>query len=114
MIAQQAGTWLPLWSAVAFVFGKLWFSHLTQASSSPDAPSSTPTISSPLRTLYHLPGNSDLRLHLLLAAMLFGWGSLELCCVAVYYNLRWSVVIAKRVLRRAAAVSLSVAEGAVS
>jgi phosphatidylglycerophosphate synthase len=42
-----------------------------------------------LRTLWHLPGNADIRLHLLILALLSGWLTVELAVVAVYYNLRW-------------------------
>ena len=52
-----------------------------------------------LRRLYHLPGNADVRLHLLVAALLTGWLAAELILVAVYYNLRWMaryVLVARR------------------
>ncbi|MHC4402759.1 MAG: CDP-alcohol phosphatidyltransferase family protein [Planctomycetota bacterium] len=42
-----------------------------------------------LRTAYHLPGNADVRVHLLAAALWTGWLLWELALVAVYYNLRW-------------------------
>jgi phosphatidylglycerophosphate synthase len=42
-----------------------------------------------LRTLWHLPGNADVRLHLLIVALLGGWLTAELAVVAAYYNLRW-------------------------
>jgi phosphatidylglycerophosphate synthase len=42
-----------------------------------------------LRTLWHLPGNADVRLHLLIVALLSGWLTVELAVVAAYYNLRW-------------------------
>jgi hypothetical protein len=41
------------------------------------------------RTLWHLPGNADFRLHLLILALLSGWLTVELAVVAAYYNLRW-------------------------
>ncbi len=44
-----------------------------------------------LRRLYHLPGNADVRVHLLVVALLSGWLAAELVLVAVYYNLRWMV-----------------------
>jgi hypothetical protein len=52
-----------------------------------------------LRTLWHLPGNADVRLHLLIVALLSGWLTAELAVVAVYYNLRWIagyVLVARR------------------
>jgi len=52
-----------------------------------------------LRTVWHLPGNADVRLHLLVVALLGGWLTAELAVVAVYYNLRWIagyVLVARR------------------
>lgn len=42
-----------------------------------------------IRRAYHLPGNADVRIHLLVAALLTGWLTAELALVAIYYNLRW-------------------------
>lgn len=39
--------------------------------------------------LYHLPGNADVRIHLLAGALLTGWLHAELWLIAAYYNLRW-------------------------
>ena len=44
-----------------------------------------------LRGAYHLPGNADIRLHLLLAALVSGLMTFELAVVAAYYNFRWIV-----------------------
>ncbi|MHB1038114.1 MAG: CDP-alcohol phosphatidyltransferase family protein [Pirellulales bacterium] len=44
-----------------------------------------------VRSLYHLPGNADVRVHLLAGAILCGWMTSELALVAVYYNFRWVV-----------------------
>ncbi|MEX0710974.1 MAG: CDP-alcohol phosphatidyltransferase family protein, partial [Pirellulales bacterium] len=44
---------------------------------------------SPCRALWHLPGNADVRLHLLVAALASGWLTAELALIAIYYNLRW-------------------------
>lgn len=44
-----------------------------------------------LAKMYHLPGNADVRIHLLAAAMACGWLAAELAFVAVYYNFRWMV-----------------------
>ena len=46
---------------------------------------------STLRTLYHLPGNADVRIHLLLAGLCTGWLTAELALIALYYNMRWIV-----------------------
>ncbi|MBN1590334.1 MAG: CDP-alcohol phosphatidyltransferase family protein [Pirellulales bacterium] len=42
-----------------------------------------------LRRCYHLPGNTDVRVHLLLVALVTGYLTTELALVAAYYNLRW-------------------------
>ena len=42
-----------------------------------------------LHTLWHLPGNADVRIHLLILALASGWLATELAVIAVYYNLRW-------------------------
>jgi hypothetical protein len=42
-----------------------------------------------IRRLYHLPGNADVRLHLLVAALATDCLTLELAIVAAYYNMRW-------------------------
>ncbi len=42
-----------------------------------------------LRRAYHLPGNADVRVHLLVLALATGYLAVELAWVAVYYNLRW-------------------------
>jgi phosphatidylglycerophosphate synthase len=44
-----------------------------------------------LRRAYHLPGNADVRVHLLVLALVTGWLTAELALVAAYYNLRWIV-----------------------
>jgi phosphatidylserine synthase len=44
-----------------------------------------------LRRAYHLPGNADVRTHMLVLALVGGWLAVELALVAVYYNLRWIV-----------------------
>ncbi|HUT90742.1 MAG TPA: CDP-alcohol phosphatidyltransferase family protein [Thermoguttaceae bacterium] len=52
-----------------------------------------------VRAAYHLPGNADVRVHLLAAALLAGWLSAELAIVAAYYNVRWItryVLVARR------------------
>ncbi len=41
--------------------------------------------------LYHLPGNADVRIHLLVAALFTGWWTAELALICVYYNFRWIV-----------------------
>jgi phosphatidylglycerophosphate synthase len=43
------------------------------------------------RRLYHLPANADVRVHLLLLAMVSGLAVVELALVAAYYNFRWIV-----------------------
>jgi hypothetical protein len=97
-VASSNGPWLLL---IAFLAGKYLLMHglavegcvkpLGDPGESPEscgewAPSRVGWI---VRGLYHLPGNADVRVHLLLAALLTGWFSAELAVVAGYYNLRW-------------------------
>ncbi len=110
--AAQTNSALPWLTFATFVVSKRLFAQLTTH----DAPTSaahsalrTPH-SALLRTLYNLPGNTDIRLHLLLAALITGWLVPELLIIAGYYTLRWVVVAAKAVFR-APAFS---AKGAVS
>jgi phosphatidylglycerophosphate synthase len=42
-----------------------------------------------LRALYHLPGNADVRAHLLVLALATGYLAAGMVLVALYYNLRW-------------------------
>jgi phosphatidylglycerophosphate synthase len=52
-----------------------------------------------LRRAYHLPGNADVRAHLLVVALATGYLAVELAWVAAYYNLRWLlryVLVARR------------------
>lgn len=44
-----------------------------------------------LANAYHLPGNADVRIHVLAGAIAGGWLVAELALVALYYNLRWIV-----------------------
>jgi N-acetylglucosaminyl-diphospho-decaprenol L-rhamnosyltransferase len=55
--------------------------------------------SSLLRTLYHLPGNADVRIHLTALALATGLLTTELALIAVYYNFRWIARIALLVRR---------------
>ncbi|MBL8830401.1 MAG: CDP-alcohol phosphatidyltransferase family protein, partial [Planctomycetaceae bacterium] len=110
--AAQTNGVLPWLAFATFVVSKRLFAQLTTH----DAPSSaahsalrTPH-SALLRTLYHLPGNTDVRLHLLLAALITGWLEPELFVIAGYYTLRW-IVVAGKAMFRAPALS---AKGAVS
>jgi phosphatidylglycerophosphate synthase len=95
---QASWPWLLV---LAFVAGKYLFMHSLAteehfggtkepASSQPADPATSPT-SRMLRAAWHLPGNADVRIHLLLAALFTGFLAAELVVVAVYYNLRWLV-----------------------
>lgn len=108
--AAGSGSVWPWRLLVAFLMGKylLMYGLMTEESREPKAESG---IESPaaarrsvfgvplLQRLYHLPGNADIRVHVLVAALLTGWLTAELACVAVYYNLRWIaryVLVARR------------------
>jgi len=52
-----------------------------------------------LRHVYHLPGNADVRAHVLVVLLAAGWLAAALAYVAVYYNVRWMaryVLVARR------------------
>jgi hypothetical protein len=105
--ANQSGSSWPWLLVLAFVSGKYLFMHglateehaargnrepndpLQGESDGPDEP--VTLVPRLLHTAWHLPGNADVRLHLLVAAMAAGWWTAELCLVAGYYNLRWLV-----------------------
>jgi len=99
---ESAWNWTFL---TAFLFGKYLLMHgllTTPAKKSRRAarePKPIPAESSGLywnwlRQCYHFPGNADVRVHLLVAALALGAFSgwcltVELAFIAVYYNLRW-------------------------
>ena len=106
--AQLTGTATPWALAITFLAGKYLFMHglfseqaipADHSSQNTDlAPENHPdTINAAtarpswLRQLYHLPANADVRLHLLVVALLTGWLTAELALVAAYYNARWLV-----------------------
>jgi phosphatidylglycerophosphate synthase len=92
--ATLAGSTLPWALLVAFLVGKYLLvcslaleepsAEGRQRSCDGDAPSG-----GWLRRAYHLPGNADVRVHLLVLALVTGWLTAELALVAAYYNLRW-------------------------
>jgi hypothetical protein len=92
--ARMSGSnWPWIW-LVLFLLGKYLLMH--GLSCERDDTASTLAVDvethpSWLRRLYHLPGNADVRVHLLAAALLSGWLTEELAFVALYYNLRWLV-----------------------
>ncbi len=91
---EMASDW-PWLLLAAFLLGKYLLMYgLTSEERSPaergDSNGSSGEIGI-VRRLYHLPGNTDVRVHLLIAAMLTGWLVAELAFVAIYYNLRWMV-----------------------
>ncbi len=92
--ARGLGSSLPWFLLLAFLAGKYLFvyglnleEHLDR--SGPPSRSHLPGGADRLRTIWHLPGNADVRLHLLIVALLSGWLTVELAVVAAYYNLRW-------------------------
>jgi len=95
--ARQSGTSWPWLLVLAFVAGKYLFMHglATEKHETPEseAISAAPgsLVTRLARTAWHLPGNADVRLHLLVAALATGCLTAELAIVAAYYNLRWMV-----------------------
>jgi phosphatidylglycerophosphate synthase len=73
---------------IAFFFGKYLLMYGLQSPPAAGEPS-VPAKQSLVRTLYHLPANADVRVHLLVLALATGWFTAELALIAVYYNLRW-------------------------
>lgn len=112
VLAQSSpGDQSPWLLVIAFLGGKYLFFHglsfereLSSNSPSEVSPSAAKRPSL-LSSLYHLPGNADVRLHLFLLALctnLLWW---ELAAVAVYYNFRWLVrylLVARRLSPRGA------------
>lgn len=101
--AADLTTLLAPWLLVtAFVIGKyLLFYGMAEGT-----PSGEPTTeprqaarSSWLKTLYHLPGNADVRWHLVIVALACSWFMPALAYVAAYFNVRWLVRAAKVLLQ---------------
>ena len=96
--ASLSGSQLPWFLLIGFLAGKYLFMNglaEERALTAPGDPDQAENTGSGfrgwLRTVYHLPGNADIRLHLLIAAMATGLMTVELAIVAAYYNLRWIV-----------------------
>jgi len=92
--ATRTGTTWPWGLLIAFLAGKYLFLHglreeNTQGASSPESKREEFPRRGLVARLYHLPGNADIRLHALFVMVLFGWLTVELAAVALYYNLRW-------------------------
>jgi phosphatidylglycerophosphate synthase len=98
--ASRTASSMPWLLLIGFVGGKYLFMHGLATEQRmggeglvPSDEAATTEPASPLarllRAVYHLPGNADVRVHLLAAALATGWFSVELWIVAVYYNLRW-------------------------
>jgi len=98
--AWQTASGMPWLLLGAFLAGKYLFMHGIateeqmpgQSCAESDAdPRAASRLTRILHAAYHLPGNADVRVHLLAAALLTGWLSAELAIVACYYNVRWIV-----------------------
>jgi len=92
-LARPFGATWPWLLVLAFVSGKYLFMHglAAEVSVSGGASSQSHERSAPhgfLRTLWHLPGNADVRVHLLALALLTGTVAVELALIAAYYHLR--------------------------
>lgn len=98
LAVQLQATW-PWLLVLAFVAGKYLFMQslateehfgLNAETEDTEAVAASSAVSL-LHTVWHLPGNADVRIHLLIAALLTGCLATELALVAGYYNLRWLV-----------------------
>jgi phosphatidylglycerophosphate synthase len=98
--ASQTASSTPWLLLVGFVGGKYLFVHglateqqaageRAELSEEPAAAEPASPLSRLLRGAYHMPGNADVRVHLLAAALATGLFCAELWIVAVYYNVRW-------------------------
>ncbi len=98
LAVQLQATW-PWLLVLAFVSGKYLFMHSlateehfgVNPGTEETETVATPAAASLLRTVWHLPENADIRIHLLITALLTGCLATELAFVAGYYNLRWLV-----------------------
>lgn len=104
--AQLTASPWPWTCLIGFLFGKYLLMHGLASdeihTSQDRATGATRSDSSHswFRSLYHLPGNADVRLHLLLAGIALNLMTWELAIVAVYYNFRWVaryVLLARRI-----------------
>jgi phosphatidylglycerophosphate synthase len=98
--ASLTGSQIPWFLLIGFLAGKYLFMNglaEERALSSADRDETgVPTetgVKHWIHKAYHFPGNADVRLHLLVAALLLGWPMVELAFVAAYYNFRWIVRI---------------------
>jgi GT2 family glycosyltransferase len=96
---------LPWALFTAFLFGKYLFvyglasdAHAAVCNAEAETPSALIPHSAfriphstyaSLRRLYHLPGNADVRVHMLALLTMAGWWTAELLLVAAYFNARW-------------------------
>jgi phosphatidylglycerophosphate synthase len=95
--ATATASW-PWCLLIAFLAGKYLFMYgLTTEEQADEEPGPAgagiivPQQTGLLHRLYHLPGNADVRVHLLAAAVATGLLTTELALVAAYYNVRWIV-----------------------
>ncbi len=104
-VAATTGAAWPWGLFAAFVAGKYLLLHgietepAASKSKTPRGNERPSSSTSWLRRLYHLPGNADIRIHLLVLLLAAGWLTTELVLIAVYYNLRWVaryVLVARR------------------
>ncbi|HEY5315532.1 MAG TPA: glycosyltransferase [Pirellulales bacterium] len=105
-VSQATMSSWPWLCLVGFVCGKylLMYGLGTEPGAQP-ASNSEPCSAARtrMRWLYHLPGNADVRAHLLALGLATGCLGLELALVAVYYNVRWLLRYAAVVVRPAIA-----------
>ena len=89
--AALSGSSLPWFLLIGFLVGKylLMYGLAVEEARGPAGPDTAAERTTWLRRAWHLPGNADVRVHLLAAGVLTGWLTAELALVAAYYNLRW-------------------------
>lgn len=94
--AAASRQWSAQWPwalLVAFLAGKylLMYGLAAEEGLCAATPSAGPAAArrGRLASLYHLPGNADVRVHVLVVALAFNQLAAELALVALYYNFRW-------------------------
>jgi hypothetical protein len=90
--ATAAGSFWAWGLFAAFAAGKYLLLHGVVSEPASGTPSRESDLDAPqgwMRQLYHLPGNVDVRTHVLILFLVTGNIMAELAFVAVYFNLRW-------------------------
>lgn len=98
--ARLSGSaWPAIW-LVLFLLGK-YLLVFGIAGEGPASHSDRAPSMKPVRAAWHLPGNADVRVHLLMFALVTGMLTAQLAAIAIYYNVRWIARYARAIGREA-------------